>query len=140
MIHPVHKRNGQLNHVLILDDEEDSRRLIARIANDAGYDVSVAANTEEFILQFSISKPSFLVLDIFLGQENVESIFRFLRNQRYVEPVALVSGYAIREMDSLVADALCKGILIAGLFEKSSMVYGLRKHLEVYFRGVRVAN
>jgi hypothetical protein len=62
-----------------------------------------------------------------------------LLNQRYTEPVALVSGYAVREMDSLVADALGKGILIAGLFEKSSMVTSLRKQLDVYYRGASVA-
>ncbi len=128
------------NHALILDDEGDSRNLIARIAMDAGFEVSLASKIDEFILQFSNNRPTFLILDVFLGDEHIESVFRFLRNQRFTEPVAMVSGYAIREMDVLVADALGKGILVACLFEKASMSVSLRHLLGIYHLGVKAAS
>lgn len=132
-------RNGERNHVLILDDEEGSRVLLARIGEEVGYETCIASNIDELIQQFALNQPTFLILDVFLGNEKIETIFGFLRSQRYTGPVALVSGYAVREMDALVADAVGKGILIAGLFEKVSMFTTLRKQLEVYYRGARVA-
>ena len=128
-------KDGQRNHVLILDDEEDARTLLSRLAAESGYAVSLASNKDEFILKFSLAKPTLLVLDVCLGLDNVETIFKFLHNQRYVEPVILVSGYAIREMDLLVASALRRGILITGLYEKSSIAITLRRQLDIYFRG-----
>ena len=52
--------------ILVVDDEDDVRQLVARILRDAGFEVEVAADGAEAIERLTTGPPDLLVLDIMM--------------------------------------------------------------------------
>ena len=59
--------------ILIVDDEQDIRLLVAGILDDEGYQPRVAADSEAALAVLEISPPpSLLILDIWLQGSNLQ--------------------------------------------------------------------
>ncbi|HKU53866.1 MAG TPA: response regulator, partial [Rhizomicrobium sp.] len=61
-------KNGSLiaSEILIVDDEEDIRDLIAGILHDEGYVTRVAGDSESALAAIRTRRPQLVVLDIWL--------------------------------------------------------------------------
>jgi len=85
--------------VLIVEDEEDIREMIAGILSDEGYEVSKAATSDEALVAVKARKPSLVVLDVWLkgsSMDGIEFLDRLKINYPNL-PVIIISGHGTVE-------------------------------------------
>ncbi len=77
--------------ILVVDDEEDIRRLIQGILEDEGYSVRQAATAEQAYARMEESIPSLVVLDIWLqqGDEDGLKILKHIKEDHPILPVLM---------------------------------------------------
>jgi two-component system OmpR family response regulator/two-component system alkaline phosphatase synthesis response regulator PhoP len=83
-----------VTRVLVLDDQEYLREIIAVILGDAGYPALAVADTTEAIQRLEELRPEMLVLDMSLpGISGLEFLDELRRDPRWASlPVLMVSG------------------------------------------------
>jgi len=83
-----------VTRVLVLDDQEYLREIIAVILGDAGYPAVPVANTTEAVQRLEELRPDLLVLDMSLpGITGLEFLDELRRDPRWAAlPVLMVSG------------------------------------------------
>lgn len=85
--------------VLVVDDEQDIRELIAGILTDEGYEVRSAATGLEALDQIQLRQPHIVILDVWLGdseRDGLKILSQIKRDHPYV-PVIMISGHATIE-------------------------------------------
>ena len=94
-------KNGSLiaPEVLVVDDEEDIRDLIAGILGDEGYETRVAADSDGAFAALRLRRPQLLVLDIWLQGSKLDGIQILEQVKReYPDlPVMMISGHGTIE-------------------------------------------
>jgi two-component system nitrogen regulation response regulator NtrX len=85
--------------ILIVDDEEDIRRLIQGILEDEGYSVRQAATAEQAYARIAECAPSLAILDIWLqqGDEDGLKILKRIKEEHPILPVLMISGHGTIE-------------------------------------------
>lgn len=85
--------------ILIVDDEEDIRRLIQGILEDEGYSTRQAASAEQAYARLEEKTPSLVVLDIWLqkGDEDGLKILARIKEEHPFLPVLMISGHGTIE-------------------------------------------
>src|SRR5688500_15261431 len=85
--------------ILIVDDEEDIRRLIQGILEDEGYAVRQAATAEQAYARIGERIPSLAILDIWLqqGDEDGLKILKRIKEDHPILPVLMISGHGTIE-------------------------------------------
>ncbi len=86
-------------NILIIDDEQDIRMLIAGILEDEGYAVFEAANSTQAYETFHQVKPDLVILDIWLqgsDEDGMEILGGLLQEQKDL-PVLMISGHGTIE-------------------------------------------
>ena len=81
--------------ILVVDDEEDIRDLIAGILRDEGYDTRVAGDSDGAISAVRQRRPQLLVLDIWLQGSRLDGIqvLDILKRDHPDLPVVMISGH-----------------------------------------------
>ena len=85
--------------ILIVDDEDDIRALIAGLLQDEGYKTREASNSDEALAQISSRQPSLIIQDIWLEGSHLDGLGilkRVARNHPDV-PVVMISGHGTIE-------------------------------------------
>ena len=94
-------KNGSLGtyEILIVDDEEDIRGLIAGILHDEGYLTRVAADSESALAAVRARRPQLVVLDIWLQGSQLDGIqiLDVLKREQPDLPVVMISGHGTIE-------------------------------------------
>ena len=82
--------------ILVIDDEEDIRHLIAEIFRDEGYVCQEAQNSEFAIEYLGKHVPELIILDIWLQGSEFDGIelLKLLKNDHPNIPVIMISGHA----------------------------------------------
>lgn len=91
--------------ILVVDDEETIRSLIKRIMQDAGYDVTTAANGKEALNILSQQKersPDLVILDIMMPGLNGLEVLDIIRGRFDIPVIMLTAKQAV----TTVHDAL----------------------------------
>jgi PAS domain S-box-containing protein len=87
--------------VLVVDDEEDARRLVSVILEDCGCRVTTAAGVEEALQSFRAARPDVLLSDISMPGENGFDLIRKIRALPRADggevPAAALTAYARAE-------------------------------------------
>lgn len=85
--------------ILIVDDEEDIRRLIQGILEDEGYAVRQAATVEQAWDRISEKPPALAILDIWLkqGDEDGLHLLKRIKAEHPILPVLMISGHGTIE-------------------------------------------
>ena len=94
------KHGSQIaSDVLIVDDEEDIRDLIAGILKDEGYDTRVAGDSEAALNAVRLRRPQLVVLDIWLQGSKLDGIqvLDTLKREQPDLPVVMISGHGTIE-------------------------------------------
>src|SRR5271168_3199766 len=94
-------KNGSLiaPEILVVDDEEDIRELIAGILRDEGYETRVAADSESALTAVRQRRPQLVILDIWLQGSRLDGIQvldSFKRDHPDL-PVVMISGHGTIE-------------------------------------------
>lgn len=87
------------SEILIVEDEEDIRFLIAGILEDEGFAVREAATSEAAIENFRARKPTLIVLDVWLkgsGMDGIE-LLDYFKGQDPDIPIIIISGHGTVE-------------------------------------------
>jgi two-component system nitrogen regulation response regulator NtrX len=84
-----------MTKILIVDDEEDIRSLIADILRDEGYETLTAHNDKEAITLFQKEKPEAVILDIWLegSEQDGLGILKKIIKINHACPVIMMSGH-----------------------------------------------
>ena len=89
--------------ILVVDDEQDIRELVAGVLEDEGYDTRAAANSDDTLEAIAVRRPSLILLDVWLhgsrlgGLELLDEIKR----RDPTLPVLVISGHG--NLDTAVA-------------------------------------
>jgi two-component system nitrogen regulation response regulator NtrX len=94
-------KNGSLiaSEILIVDDEEDIRDLIAGILHDEGYTTRVARDSDSALAAIRSRRPQLLVLDIWLQGSKLDGIeiLETVKREQPELPVVMISGHGTIE-------------------------------------------
>ena len=78
--------------ILVIDDERQIRRLIARILTDAGHIVHQANDGREGIQLFHQVHPALVITDIFMPEMEGIELIRELHREAPTIPILAISG------------------------------------------------
>ena len=85
-------------HILIVDDELEIRKIIQQILNDEGYSTATASSADEARKQANEKKPDLVFLDIWMPEEDGISLLKDWTKQSESNfPVIMISGHATIE-------------------------------------------
>ena len=87
------------SEILIVDDEEDIRDLIAGILRDEGYETRVAGDSDAALAAVRQRRPQLIVLDIWLQGSKLDGIqvLDTLKREQPDLPVVMISGHGTIE-------------------------------------------
>ena len=85
--------------ILIVEDEEDIREMIAGILSDEGYEVRKSATSDEALLSVKARKPSLVILDVWLKGSSMDGIelLETLKESHPQLPIIIISGHGTVE-------------------------------------------
>jgi two-component system nitrogen regulation response regulator NtrX len=88
------------SHILIVDDEQDIRELLAEIFEDEGYRATRAAHSEEALHILKKDAPHLIILDIWLENSDMDGMEILAHVKQYYPeiPVLMISGHGNIEM------------------------------------------
>ncbi len=84
-----------MGDILIVDDEEDIRTLIADILGDEGFGTRMAASSEEAMAELNRDPPGLMILDIWLKDSRMDGIdvLKATKRDNPGVPVVIISGH-----------------------------------------------
>ena len=117
--------------ILVVEDEEDIRSLIAGILSDEGYHIREAGSSQEALSKFKSRKPSLVIMDVWLkGSEldGIELLDVFKDNDPDI-PVIIISGHGTVET---AVSAIRKGAYdyIVKPFKSEKLIVTAQRALE----------
>ena len=117
--------------VLVVDDDEFQRKLIARILEAAGYRLELAANGGEAMAVLEQRLPDLILMDFLMPELNgVEVIRRIRSHPAYAAiPVIMITGNGEREV---VLDILKSGVVdfVLKPFDRITLIDKLARALQ----------
>ncbi len=95
--------------ILVVDDEANIRETIAFILEMEGFDVILASDGEEALLQLKKHKPKFMILDVMMPKKNGYEVAREIRKTEDFKDLYILiltaKGQSVDENDALEAGA-----------------------------------
>lgn len=117
--------------ILIIDDEEDIRDLIAGILEDEGYSARAAGDSDACLHEIEARLPSLLILDIWLQGSRLDGLelLELIKSKHRDLPVVVISGHG--NIETAVA-AIKKGAydFIAKPFEADHLLLTVERAVE----------
>ena len=86
-------------HVLVVDDDEDTRKLVERRLTADGYSVHSASNGRDALLQIRHDPPSLMVLDLVMPDLDGLEVLERVRLAGHAFPVVVFTGKDLDEVD-----------------------------------------
>ena len=89
--------------ILIVDDEEDIRDLVAGVLSDDGYETRTAATADEALKAYDERRPSLILLDVWLRGSSMDGLelLKIIKGRDANIPVIVFSGHG--NIDTAVA-------------------------------------
>lgn len=84
-----------MHDILIVDDEQDIRKLIAGVLEDEGFEARSASNSDRALEELQKRQPSALLLDVWLEGSRLSGmeLLRHVRERHADLPVLMISGH-----------------------------------------------
>ncbi len=99
--------------ILVVEDQEDNRRIMNDLLSGAGYDVIEAVTGDEGVAMAESHKPDLILMDIQLpGLDGLEATRRIKANPalRHI-PVIAITSYALSGDEAKALEAGCDAYL-----------------------------
>ncbi len=99
--------------VLVVEDQEDNRRIMRDLLNNAGYEVIEAVTGDEGVAKADSHQPDLILMDIQLpGIDGYEATRRIKAKPELADtPIVVVTSYALSGDDAKAFDAGCDAYL-----------------------------
>ena len=117
--------------ILIVDDETIVRQLFAKVLQNAGHDVALAANGREAISHMEACRPDLVLLDLVMPVMDGMAFLRVLRRRPEWKdvPVIVVSGVVDRQQVVKVAELGVQDYLLKCDFAMEELKARLAKYV-----------
>ena len=106
--------------ILIVDDEEDIRDLVAGVLSDEGYETRTAATADEALKAYDERRPSLILLDVWLRGSSMDGLelLKLIKSRDANIPIIVFSGHgnidtAVAAISQGAADACTEAIEVA---------------------------
>jgi CheY-like chemotaxis protein len=101
--------------VLVVDDDESTRELVARVLRTAGYSTVEARDGEEALLRTRVLAPGLIILDLVMPGVDGFEVLRTLRHEGLGTPVVVLTGKALTsDEERLLRDGLARVVQKGG--------------------------
>lgn len=121
--------------LLLIDDEPALAEFVANAARETGFDPIVTSNDSVFRERFREDRPDAVALDLGMpGMDGVE-LLRFLADERFDQPVLIISGFDRRVLESAFRLGEAIGLKMVGPIEKPARL----EELEAILNGLKPA-
>lgn len=117
-------------NVLILDDEAEFGRFVAKVASGLGHEARAVTSSKAFRQAYAQSKPDTVVLDIVMPEEDGIEVIKWLAEQGYDAHVIVVSGYSPRYLRAARILGEINGRMKISQLEKPAKLAELRDALQ----------
>jgi adenylate cyclase len=121
-------------HILIVDDDPNSRRMLQLLFSGAGYRVSTAGSGEEALAYLDLVNPDLILMDLVLpGMSGQEVTARLKADpQRPFIPIILITGQAgpehkITGLDAGADDFVVKPVEVGELLARARVMLRLQR-------------
>ena len=94
---PGRDRGERQRSILVVDDEKDLQRLVARVLDDAGFLVALAGDGSEALAKIRAQPPDLIVLDLMMPEVNGFDVVEALNSRPETAsiPVVVVTASTI---------------------------------------------
>jgi DNA-binding response OmpR family regulator len=134
------RMNGK---IMLADDDESVRRMVARVLESVGYEVLLARNNAEAVACFRRTQPDLILLDWDLAREDDWDALKAIRETNVVVPVAVMTTWPSQALpkeaaavDALIAKPLELGLLLE-FIENRLATHAERRNAEPTFESPR---
>ena len=104
--------------ILVVEDDTDVRESIREVLEDAGYNVTTAANGAEGLNRLEAKRPSLILLDLMMPVMSGPELLAILRQRGSDVPVVVVSAYADQADESCgVSGVISKPVRLQKLLD-----------------------
>jgi CheY-like chemotaxis protein len=118
--------------ILIVDDDDDVRRVLARMLTRAGYRARTAADGAAAMGILAEARPDLVITDVYMPEmDGIEFLLR-IREVEPELPIIVVSGGGFASADFVLEDASALGAdaILSKPFERSVVLDTVRRILE----------
>lgn len=119
--------------LLLIDDEPALADFLAAAARECEFEPAIAKDEADFRRQFAESRPQMVALDLGMPETDGVEYLRFLADEKYREPVLIISGFDRRVLESAFRLGEALGLHMAGPVEKPARL----EELEAVLNGLR---
>lgn len=92
----------QNQSILIIDDDEDIRELLADVLKNEGYDVLEASDGKRGLISALKHKPDLILLDILMPGQSGHEVLKKLRKDKWGKRVKVLILTALDDVDNIV--------------------------------------
>jgi DNA-binding response OmpR family regulator len=92
---------ADVGHIIVVDDDPTLREIVIRYLDEHGVPTRAASNRAELHRHLEGTRPSLIILDLRLGQDDGLDLLREIRSQSDV-PVIITTGHRPDEIDRIV--------------------------------------
>ncbi|HVJ51800.1 MAG TPA: response regulator [Aliidongia sp.] len=121
--------------LLVVDDEADFGRFVARVAGALDYDVETTTNATDFMARFHSFDPDIVVLDIVMPEMDGVELVQWLVSVKCRARIIIISGYNPLYAQLAESLAAAQGILSVSTMTKPIKLADLRAILTVGAEG-----
>ena len=116
--------------ILVVEDEEDNRRIVRDLLTSVGYEIIEAVTGEEGVKAAETQLPDLILMDIQLpGLDGYEATRRIKANPALHHiPIIVVTSYALSGDDAKAFEAGCDGY-VAKPFSPRALLAKIREYL-----------
>ena len=82
-----------LKRILVIDDEPQVLKLMARILERGGYEVKTATSGGVVLQAVATSRPDLLILDLSMPEPDGFEVLKALRQREPTLPILIISGF-----------------------------------------------
>ena len=116
--------------ILVVEDQEDNRRILRDLLTSAGYEMIEAVTGEEGVASATTHRPDLILMDIQLpGLDGYEATRRIKGNPALRQiPIIAVTSYALSGDDAKAFEAGCDAY-VTKPFSPRALLAKIREHL-----------
>ena len=103
----------QISHILYIEDNPDSQRLVSRILENTPYKVEIVPDGESALTYLKSHTPDLILVDIGLPKMDGKSVTKLIREKEELHkiPVVALTAHVLRsERESILASG-CNGYI-----------------------------
>ena len=102
--------------VLVVDDDDSTRELVARCLRNVGFTATEARDGEDAILRARLSHPAMIILDLVMPGMDGFEVLRRLRLEKVLSPIVVLTGKTLeRDEERQLREGMARVILKGGL-------------------------